>query len=105
MRRWWTLIAMCCGLFMVMLDATIVNNALPTIQRDLDMTVTELQWITNAYTLVIGALVLTAGRAGDMFRWRRLFVIGVAVFTCASASSGISPSDTWLIASRACQGI
>ena len=101
----WTLIAMCFGLFMVMLDATIVNTALPTIQRELDMSTTELQWINNAYTLVIGVLVITAGRAGDLYGRRRFFLAGVVIFACSSAAAGAAQSDVWLITARGFEGI
>ncbi len=104
-RRWLTLIAMCFGLFMVMLDATIVSNALPTIQRDLKMSTTGLQWVNNAYTLVIGALVITTGRLGDLFGRRRYFMLGVIVFATGSALCGAAQTDVWLIASRAFEGI
>ena len=105
MKKGWTLIACCFGLFMVMLDATIVNTALPTIQRDLDMSTTELQWINNAYTLAIGVLVITAGRAGDLYGRRRFFLGGVVIFACSSAAAGAAQSDVWLITARAFEGI
>jgi EmrB/QacA subfamily drug resistance transporter len=104
-RQGWTLAAMCIGLFMVMLDSTITSNATPTIQRSFDMSITQLQWVNNAYTLVTGAAVILTGRLGDMFGRKRLYTVGMVIFVVASALSGLAPSSSWLIGSRALQGL
>jgi EmrB/QacA subfamily drug resistance transporter len=104
-RRWWTLAAMCFALFMVMLDNTVVNVALPSIQRDLHASISGLEWTVNAYTLTFGTLIVTGGRLGDLFGRRRMFLFGVVVFALSSAGIGLSPSDAWLVAGRAVQGI
>jgi EmrB/QacA subfamily drug resistance transporter len=103
-RRWWALGAMCFALFMIMLDNTAVNVALPSIQRSLHATTSTLEWTVNAYTLSFAVLLVTGGRLGDLFGRRRLFMLGVVVFASASAAIGFSPSDTWLVAWRAVQG-
>ena len=104
-RRWWTLGAMCFALFMVMLDNTAVNVALPSIQADFDASLSALEWTVNAYTLTFAVLLVTGGRLGDIFGRRRMFLFGVVVFALASATIGFAPSEGWLIASRAIQGI
>ena len=104
-RRWWTLAAMCFALFMVMLDNTVVNVALPSIQRDLHASISGLEWTVNAYTLTFGMLIVTGGRLGDLFGRRRMFLFGVVVFALSSAAIGLSPSATWLVIGRAVQGI
>jgi EmrB/QacA subfamily drug resistance transporter len=104
-RRWWTLAAMCFALFMVMLDNTVTNVALPSIQRSFDASLSALEWTINAYTLSFAVLLVTGGRLGDIFGRRRVFLIGVVVFAAASATIGLAPSDEWLVASRAVQGI
>jgi EmrB/QacA subfamily drug resistance transporter len=104
-RRWWTLGAMSFALFMVMLDNTAVNVALPSIQRDFDASLSSLEWTVNAYTLTFAVLLVTGGRLGDIFGRRRMFLLGVVVFALASATIGFAPSDGWLVASRAVQGI
>jgi EmrB/QacA subfamily drug resistance transporter len=103
-RRWWALGAMCFALFMIMLDNTVVNVALPSIQRSLNATTTTLEWTVNAYTLTFAVLLVTGGRLGDIFGRRRIFMTGVVIFGTASAAIGFSPSDTWLVAWRAIQG-
>jgi EmrB/QacA subfamily drug resistance transporter len=103
-RRWWTLGAMCFALFMVMLDNTVVNVALPSIQRDFDASLSSLEWTINAYTLVFAVLLVTGGRMGDIFGRRRVFLGGVVVFALSSATIGFAPSEGWLVASRALQG-
>src|ERR1700682_3560197 len=90
---------------MVVLDATIVNIALPSIQRALQFTPTGLEWVINAYALTFGGLLLLGGRAGDLFGRRRMFVIGIAIFTLGSPAGGFANSTTWLIIARAAQGI
>jgi len=103
--RWWTLGAMCFALFMIMLDNTVVNVALPSIQRDLHASLQALEWTMNAYTLTFAVLLVTGGRLGDIFGRRKLFLFGVAVFGFSSLMIGFSPNDTWLVAFRAVQGI
>jgi EmrB/QacA subfamily drug resistance transporter len=103
--RWWTLGAMCFALFMVMLDNTVVNVALPSIQRDLHATLASLEWTVNAYTLTFAVLMVTGGRLGDIFGRRMMFLFGVVVFGISSAAIGFSPNDTTLVAFRAVQGI
>jgi EmrB/QacA subfamily drug resistance transporter len=104
-RRWWTLGAMCFALFMVMLDNTVTNVALPSIQRDFDASLSALEWTINAYTLTFAVLLVTGGRLGDIFGRRRVFLIGVVTFALASATIGFAPTDGWLVASRAVQGV
>ncbi len=104
-RRWWTLGAMCFALFMIMLDNTVVNVALPSIQRGLHATTSSLEWTVNAYTLTFAVTLVTAGRLGDIFGRRRMFLFGVAVFGASSFLIGLAQSDVWLIAFRAVQGI
>jgi EmrB/QacA subfamily drug resistance transporter len=104
-RRWWTLAAMCFALFMVMLDNTVVNVALPSIQKDLGATVSGLEWTVNAYTLSFAVLLVTGGRLGDIFGRRRMFLFGVVTFAASSAFIGFSQSEAWLVAGRAVQGI
>jgi EmrB/QacA subfamily drug resistance transporter len=104
-RRWWTLGAMCFALFMIMLDNTVVNVALPSIQRDFEASLSALEWTINAYTLTFAVLLVTGGRLGDIFGRRRVFLIGVAIFALASATIGFAPNDGLLVASRAVQGI
>jgi EmrB/QacA subfamily drug resistance transporter len=103
-RRWWTLGAMCFALFMIMLDNTVVNVALPSIQRGLRASTSSLEWTVNAYTLTFAVLLVTAGRLGDLFGRRRGFLVGVVVFGAASFMIGLARSDVWLVAFRAVQG-
>ncbi|MGZ4222197.1 MAG: MFS transporter [Solirubrobacteraceae bacterium] len=103
--RWWTLGAMCFALFMIMLDNTVVNVALPSIQRDLHASLSALEWTVNAYTLTFAVLMVTGGRLGDIFGRRRMFLFGVAVFGISSAAIGFAPNDTMLVLFRAVQGI
>ena len=103
--RWWTLGAMCFALFMIMLDNTVVNVALPSIQRDLHASLSALEWTVNAYTLTFAVLLVTGGRLGDIFGRRRMFLFGVVVFGLSSAAIGFAPNDTALVAFRAVQGI
>jgi EmrB/QacA subfamily drug resistance transporter len=103
--KWWTLGAMCFALFMIMLDNTVVNVALPSIQRDLHASLSALEWTVNAYTLTFAVLMVTGGRLGDIFGRRRMFLFGVAVFGISSAAIGFAPNDTMLVLFRAVQGI
>ena len=96
---------MCFALFMVMLDNTVVNVALPTIQRELHASISGLEWTVNAYTLSFAVLLVTGGRLGDVFGRRRMFLFGVVVFAASSAAIGFSPDQTWLVVGRAVQGI
>jgi EmrB/QacA subfamily drug resistance transporter len=104
-RRWWALGAMCFALFMIMLDNTAVNVALPSIQHSLHASTSSLEWTVNAYTLSFAVLLVTGGRLGDLFGRRRIFIAGVIVFAGSSAAIGFSTSDTWLVGWRAVQGI
>jgi EmrB/QacA subfamily drug resistance transporter len=104
-NRWLVLVIVCLAQFMVILDATVVNVALPSIQRDLGFTGASLQWVINGYTLIFGGFLLLGGRAGDLFGRRRLFLIGVAIFSLASLLNGLATSDTWLVATRGLQGL
>jgi EmrB/QacA subfamily drug resistance transporter len=102
---WLILVLVCFAQFMVILDATIVNVALPSIQRDLHFSANSLQWVVNGYTLVFGGFLLLGGRAGDLIGRKRLFLAGVALFTFASLLDGLSQSAGMLIAARALQGL
>ncbi|HSP73765.1 MAG TPA: MFS transporter [Gaiellaceae bacterium] len=104
-KRWWTLAAVSVGLFMIMLDNTVVNVALPSIERSLHMSISQLEWIVTAYALTFAAFMLTGGKLADLIGRRRIFVIGLVVFTASSFVCGIAPSSSWLIAARAAQGI
>jgi MFS family permease len=90
---------------MVVLDVTIVNIALPQIQRSLGFATTDLSWVLNAYTLTFGGLLLLGGRAGDLLGRRRVFIAGILVFTLASLLGGLATSAGWLLAARALQGV
>jgi EmrB/QacA subfamily drug resistance transporter len=94
----------CIAQFMVVLDVSVVNVALPTIGRDLHYTPTGLQWVVNAYVLTFAGFLLLGGRAADLFGQKRVFVLGLAIFTGASLAGGFATSDTWLTAARAVQG-
>ena len=104
-RRWLVLVLVCIAQFMVVLDATVVNVALPSIQADLGFSASSLQWVVNAYTLAFGGFLLLGGRAADFIGRRKLFVAGVVVFTGASLLNGLATSSEWLIAARALQGL
>jgi EmrB/QacA subfamily drug resistance transporter len=102
---WLVLVLVCVAQFMVILDATIVNVALPSIQADLEMSDTDLQWIVNAYALIFGGFLLLGGRAGDLLGRKRIFLAGVVVFTVASLLNGLAPSSEFLIIFRGLQGL
>jgi EmrB/QacA subfamily drug resistance transporter len=104
-RRWLALLVVCVGQLMIVLDSTIVNVALPSIQRDLHFTQADLTWVVNAYLVTYGSLLLLAGRAGDLIGRKRVFLAGVIVFTMASGLDGLAPDAITLIAARALQGI
>jgi EmrB/QacA subfamily drug resistance transporter len=103
--KWWTLVAVCTGVFMLLLDVTIVNVALPDIQVQLDASLSDLQWVIDAYALSLAALLLTAGSLADLYGRRRLFVIGLVLFTLGSIACGSAQDITLLTCSRAFQGI
>jgi EmrB/QacA subfamily drug resistance transporter len=102
---WLVLVLVCMAQFMVILDATIVNVALPSIQADLEMSDADLQWIVNAYTLVFGGFLLLGGRAGDLIGRKRIFLVGVVIFSVASLLNGLAPSSEFLIFARGFQGL
>jgi len=102
---WLVLVLVCLAQFMVILDATVVNVALPSIQRDLDMSESELQWVVNSYTLIFGGFLLLGGRAGDLIGRKRLFLVGLVIFTVASLLNGLAPTSTFLILARGLQGL
>jgi EmrB/QacA subfamily drug resistance transporter len=104
-RKWWTLLAVCLATFMLLLDITIVNVALPDISRDLGTTFSDLQWVIDAYALMLAALLLTAGSLADLFGRRRVFALGLASFTIASVLCALAPSALVLILARGAQGI
>ena len=104
-RRWWTLGALSFALFMIMLDNTIVNVALPAIKNDLHIGVSELEWVVTAYALTFAVLLLTGGKLGDLLGRRFIFTIGLVVFTASSLACGLSSSATELIGARAVQGV
>ncbi len=103
-QAWWTLVAMCFALFMIMLDNTIVNVALPSIQRALHTSPETLQWTIDAYVLTFAALILFGGKLGDRFGRKRVFLVGLGIFTLASAACANATTDTQLVAFRAVQG-
>ena len=104
-RKWWTLGAVSFGLFMIMLDNTIVNVALPSIQRDLNIGISELEWVFNGYALTFGVLMLTGGKLADMLGRRRIFIAGLVIFTLASLGCGLASSAGMLIGARVVQGV
>jgi EmrB/QacA subfamily drug resistance transporter len=104
-RKWWTLVAVAFGLFMIMLDNTIVNVALPTLQKSLHLQISELEWIVTGYALTFGALMLTGGKLADLFGRRLIFVVGLVIFTGSSLACGLAGSATPLIAWRVVQGV
>jgi EmrB/QacA subfamily drug resistance transporter len=104
-NKWWTLVAVCLGTFMLLLDITIVNVALPDIQRALQSSFSDLQWVVDAYALTLAAFLLTAGSLADMYGRRLLYLIGLAVFTCASVLCGFAASTLMLQLSRGLQGV
>jgi EmrB/QacA subfamily drug resistance transporter len=104
-RKWWTLIAVSVAIFMLLLDITVVNVALPDIQRSLHSSFADLQWVVNAYSLTLAAFLLTAGAVSDLIGRRRVFTIGLIVFTASSAACGLSGSPLALNLARAVQGL
>ncbi len=104
-RKWWTLTAVCIAIFMLLLDITVVNVALPSIQRDLRSSFSDLQWVVNAYALTLAAFLLTGGAVSDLVGRRRVFMAGLVIFTFSSAVCGISGSPLMLNLARAVQGV
>ena len=104
-RRWWTLGALCFALFMIMLDNTVVNVALPAIKADLGISTSELEWTVAAYALTFASLLLTGGKLGDLLGRRLIFTIGLTIFTLSSLACGLSSSAPELISARAVQGV
>lgn len=104
-RRWLALIVLCLGVLMIVLDTTIVNVALPSIREDLGFTETSLVWVVNAYMLTFGGFLLLGGRLGDLYGHRRLFLLGITLFTLASLACGLANTQQILVAARAIQGL
>ncbi|MDX6402377.1 MAG: hypothetical protein QOF27_2983 [Gaiellaceae bacterium] len=104
-RKWWTLVAVAVGLFMIMLDNTVVNVALPSIQKELGISISELEWVVNAYALTFGVLLLSGGKLADMLGRRAIFIAGLVIFTGASLWCGLAGGATSLIAARTVQGV
>ncbi len=104
-RRWLALLVLCLGDLMIVLDSTIVNVALPSIRAELGFSEASLAWVVNIYMLTFGGFLLLAGRMGDFFGHRRLFLIGLTVFTCASLACGLATSAESLVVARAMQGL
>jgi EmrB/QacA subfamily drug resistance transporter len=104
-RKWWTLLAVSVATFMLLLDITVVNTALPAIQRDLSASFTDLQWVIDAYTLALAAVVLTAGSIADRIGRRAVFAAGLGIFAASSLAAGLAPDATFLNISRAVEGI
>jgi EmrB/QacA subfamily drug resistance transporter len=104
-RKWWTLLAVSVATFMLLLDITVVNTALPSIQKDLSASFTDLQWVIDAYTLALAAVVLTAGSIADRIGRRAIFAAGLGIFAAASLAAGLAPDATFLNISRAVEGI
>src|ERR671936_2501722 len=102
--RWIALYVLCAGMLMIVLDATVVNVALPSIQSDLGFSQSGLAWVMNAYLIAFGGLLMLAGRLGDLISRRGIFLVGLAVFTTASLVCGIAQSQEVLVAARFVQG-
>src|SRR5713226_6433510 len=102
---WLVLVVLCTGFFMILLDTTIVNVAIPAMSAGLNTTLDQVLWVLNAYILVYAVLLITAGRLGDLYGQRNLFAIGLAIFTIASALCGLSQNSSELIAARVLQGV
>src|SRR5256886_7496975 len=104
-RKWWTLAAVAVGLFMIMLDNTVVNVALPSTRKDLGIGISELEWVVNAYALTFGVLLLSGGKLADLLGRRRIFIAGLVIFTASSLWCGLAGGATSLIAARTVQGV
>jgi EmrB/QacA subfamily drug resistance transporter len=105
LRKWWTLFAVSFGLFMIMLDNTVVNVALPSIRKDLGISISELEWVVNGYALTFGVLLLSGGKLADLLGRRRIFVVGLVIFTASSFFCGFANSAGVLIGARVVQGV
>src|SRR5215216_3853781 len=103
-KKWLALYVLCLGNLMIVLDTTIVNVALPSIREDLGFSEASLAWVVNAYLLTFGGFLLLAGRLGDLYGNRRLFLAGISVFTLASLACGLATSQAFLVTARAVQG-
>src|ERR687893_310621 len=103
--RWYALLVLCTGVLMIVLDATVVNVALPSIQEDLSFSQAGLAWVVNAYLIAFGGLLLLAGRLGDLLSRRGVFLAGLGVFTAASLACGLAGSQEVLVAARFVQGV
>src|SRR6266480_4405223 len=104
-RHWLALYVLCVGMLMIVLDATIVNVALPSIQGDLGFSQSSLAWVVNAYLIAFGGLLLLAGRLGDLISRRGVFLAGLGVFTVSSALCGVAQSQELLVGARFVQGV
>src|ERR687889_721593 len=104
-NKWWTLVCVAIGTFMLLLDITIVNVALPAIQKDLDAGFSDLQWVVDAYALTLAALLLVSGSVADIVGRRLVFVTGLVLFSIASLLCGLATTPTFLTLARAVQGI
>ena len=104
-RKWWTLLASCIAIFMLLLDVTIVNVALPSIERALGADFSDLQWVIDAYALTLAGLLLAAGSLADKVGRRLVFMLGLAIFTASSLACGVAPDPLFLHVSRAAQGV
>src|SRR5881396_295125 len=104
-RKWWTLGAVAFGLFMIMLDNTVVFVALSAIQSDLHISTSELEWVVNGYALTFAVLMLTGGKLADLLGRRRIFIVGLAIFTASSLACGLATGATVLIGARVIQGV
>ena len=102
--RWIALIVLCLGSLMIVLDTTIVNVALPSIKSSLHFSDTSLAWVVNAYLLTFGGFLLLGGRLGDLYGHRKLFLIGITLFTLASLSCGLANSEAFLLRRGRCKG-
>ncbi|WP_238996557.1 MFS transporter [Paenibacillus pinistramenti] len=104
-RKWWVLVTVSLAVFMAMLDITIVNVALPEIQRNLSSSFSNLQWVLNAYTLVYAAMLLPVSKLGDIAGRKKVFLVGLGIFVIGSLASRLAGSDLWLNIFRGFQGI
>jgi len=104
-RKWRVLIVVCVAVFMLLLDITVVNVALPNIQKELHTSFTDLQWVVDAYALTLAATMLNAGSLGDLLGRKRVFLVAIGLFTLASTLCGAAQSPAWLIIARGAQGI
>ena len=104
-KKWWTLGAVSVGLFVIMLDNTVVNVALPAMRSSLHMSLSELEWVVAGYALTFAAFMLTGGKLADFVGRRRIFAIGLAIFTASSLACGLAPNGQFLIGARVAQGL